>query len=385
MACPGSVALTCGLPEQTSDFADEGSVAHELAARCFRYGYPATHWLDEQFCLREGGKQWTFTQDMCDHVQTYVDYVHASAKELGGEILSEQRVSLERTLGLAEQGGTSDAVILNVATGVVKIIDLKFGRGEKVDASYDGKLNPQLGLYALGVLETITDLFGPVKKVQLAIVQPRLDHISEFEPDLDELGMLGINARNAVVLGTEAMVGDPAQYLHASEKACRWCPIKADCPKLRELVAGELASEFEVATTGTLSERYEQLELIEQYCTATRAALLDAIKAGRAPVGPDGRPYKLVAGRGGNRTWKDARMAGDVLAGLLGPAAYEPPTVITPAVADKALNKGRKVKTAMWNDFVAPLVTQPPGKPIIAYGSDERPEYTSATQEEFNV
>ena len=111
---------------------------------------------------------------------------------------------------------------------------------------------------------------------------------------------------------------------------------------------------------------------------------MNAVASGQAPIGPDGRPYKLVAGRGGHRAWKDARMAGDVLAGLLGPAAYEPPSVITPAVADKALNKGRKVKTAMWNDFIAPLVTQPPSKPIIALGSDERPEYTSATQEEFS-
>lgn len=38
MACPGSVALSEGLPDKSSEFADEGTDAHELAALCLSLG-----------------------------------------------------------------------------------------------------------------------------------------------------------------------------------------------------------------------------------------------------------------------------------------------------------------------------------------------------------
>ena len=350
--CPGSVALTLGLPEQSSKYADEGTAAHILANRALAHSRPCSFWLDEKVTLH--GHEWAFTEEMCSYVQTYVDYIHASAKELEAEVFPEQVVKLDKALGITEQFGTSDAVLLNIATGVVKITDLKYGRGEKVDASWpakpldlfqvvraegDRQVNPQLALYALGVLETITELFGPVERVLLAIVQPRLDHISEFELSVSELKEFMCQAQRAVASGMEAIVGDPTQYLKATEKGCRWCPVKADCPEMRRMVAGQLADEFEavrpISLGLSLSARFEQLELIEQYVGAVRDAMMAAITSGNAPVGPDGRPYKLVAGRGGHRAWKDAKMAGDVLSGLVGPAAYEPASVVSPAVADK--------------------------------------------------
>ncbi len=36
MQCPGSVALSYGAPDSSSEYADEGTAAHELAAMCLR-------------------------------------------------------------------------------------------------------------------------------------------------------------------------------------------------------------------------------------------------------------------------------------------------------------------------------------------------------------
>lgn len=39
MACPGSVRLSAGLPDESSPFAEEGTKAHELAEICLKQGY----------------------------------------------------------------------------------------------------------------------------------------------------------------------------------------------------------------------------------------------------------------------------------------------------------------------------------------------------------
>jgi hypothetical protein len=388
--CPGSVALCNGLPDESSTFAEEGSVAHELAARVFSYHvYPAAHWLNEQIQLTEGGKWWTFTQEMCDYVQMYVDNVRACAKETNSIILCEHRVSLYATLGISEQGGTPDAILYSMADQTVGIKDLKYGRGERVEASYDGEPNYQLALYALGAIESITSLLGPVKRIRLSIVQPRLDHISEHEISYDELMAFGVRARTAAQAAMDALCTDPKPYLSPSAAACRWCKVKASCPAILAATEAEVASEFGVTKPieigKTLGERYAALPLIRQYILAVEEATFAAVSSGQHVIGSDGLPMKLVAGTPGHRKWGNQQLAGEVLMGMIGPAAYEPAEVISPAAADKLINKGKKQKTVMWDEAVKPLIKQPPGKPTLALGSDERPEYTAAAAEEFSV
>lgn len=390
MRCPGSVALTNGLPDQMSDFADEGSVAHVIANRALVYHKPARSWEGEEVYLDwRPDKRWIVTPEMCDFVQVFVDYVYNTASEIDGIVLPEQRVQLDKTLGISDQGGTSDAVIYAVKRSILHVSDLKYGMGVKVDASYGGEINYQLGLYLLGTIETITDLFGPVEKLQVSVVQPRLDHISEFEITMDQLQAFALKARNAAHGAMMALTGDPTQYLHASEDACRWCPIKQDCPALAAYVAAEVAQEFGICqpiTTGrTLGERWAAIPLIQQYIKAVEEATYAAVAARQQVFGPDGQPMKFVQGRAGHRKWVNEEVAGQQLALIVGPAAYEQPSVVSPAIADKLINKGKKKKTPMWDQVVAPLITQPPGAPILALGSDERPEYTSASAEEFAV
>ena len=91
MPCPGSVALCAGLPRTSSIYADEGTAAHYLASRALVYEKPALFFLDET--VQIGERVWTFTQEMCDGVQIYLDYVAREAAAIGGTILAEQAVS----------------------------------------------------------------------------------------------------------------------------------------------------------------------------------------------------------------------------------------------------------------------------------------------------
>lgn len=45
MTCPGSVALTKDMPDTSSKFADEGTLAHALAERALRDGKDAKEYI----------------------------------------------------------------------------------------------------------------------------------------------------------------------------------------------------------------------------------------------------------------------------------------------------------------------------------------------------
>ena len=76
--------------------------------------------------------------------------------------------------------GTGDLVI--VADGVIEVIDFKSGRGVRVDAHR----NSQLMLYALGALLEFDPLYD-IHHVRMTIVQPRLNNLSSYEMEADEL------------------------------------------------------------------------------------------------------------------------------------------------------------------------------------------------------
>jgi hypothetical protein len=384
--CPGSLALSAGLPDFSSSYADEGTAAHILAARTLSYPH-----RNCDFFLGEtteiNGKVWEFTAEMCEAVQVYVTDVRARAK--GGRLFIEQKCELDEALGVPGQFGTSDAVILQ--PGRLTVVDLKYGRGERVDA----KENEQGMLYAAGAL-LIADLLADeeVSELEFVVCQPRLDHIDSWSFTREQLEDFLYRARNSVaeacvVIPLGAKV--PISYLNPGEKQCRWCKAKAACPALARKVQNEVHDDFQdiVAANATApidaALAIRVVPLIEQWCAAVRAAVMGAIHAGEQIIGPDGQPYKLVEGRKGHRKWRDPNAAAAALLGQLSvDKAYQPAEPITPAAAEKLL--GKKAQKAMWDDVFAPLITQGNGKPTLALGSDERPAFTfSADSTEFEV
>ncbi len=93
-------------------------------------------------------------------------------------VMVEQRLDFSNYV--KDGFGTGDLVI--VADDVLQVIDFKYGKGVTVSA----ELNPQMMLYALGALNLYGYLYD-IKTVKTAIVQPRLDNISEWEISVDEL------------------------------------------------------------------------------------------------------------------------------------------------------------------------------------------------------
>ena len=76
--------------------------------------------------------------------------------------------------------GTADAIVLNGDT--LNVVDLKYGMGVQVYAED----NPQGMLYALGAYAEVNHI-TEIKNVVITIVQPRLDHISEWSISVEDL------------------------------------------------------------------------------------------------------------------------------------------------------------------------------------------------------
>ena len=347
--CPGSVFAEKDYPETTSVFAEEGTAAHELAELLLRSDDELTLVGDViGLTLPESGV--VVTQDMLDYVQTYVDYVNA----ISGELFVEQRVDFSH---IAPDGfGTSDAIVINGDT--ITIVDLKYGKGVRVDADN----NTQGILYALGAVNDYGMLFN-IKTINIVIVQPRLDHISEWSIGIDELNRWGERLKQAAELtATENAPRVPG------EKQCQWCKAKATCPALNKLTESTLMTSFdnletskpETLTDEQLRIALDNKKLILAWFDAIETIVTDRLTGGNAFNG-----YKLVEGRS-NRAWRDEDATAKALIGVIDMDKLYISKLISPAQAEKELGKSRA-------ELLEDLITKPVGAPTLVPESDKRP------------
>lgn len=280
MSCPGSLAMEQGIPDQGSEFADEGTAAHFLASECLegehdakfffnrtiRVGPAETYWSDSSMAMAGVAyRAFIADADMCREVQKYVDAVRKAAQ--GGVLHVEQRLPIfgdkigavvldengEPLLGedgqpipVDAQFGTSDTVI--ELPGLLWIRDLKYGRGVQVFAEE----NEQLMLYALGALDEF-DLLGDIETVRVSIDQPRLNHSDTWECSVAHLREF---EQRAIIAGRLALriasdgptqrIGVDPFNLNPGPDQCRFCKAKATCPALRDQVLATVAGDFEV-------------------------------------------------------------------------------------------------------------------------------------------
>lgn len=369
--CPGSVSICRGIPNKSSEFSQWGTAAHSLAAVCLVNGVEPSKYLEEEL---DGI---TVDDEMVDCVAEYVAIVRQFAA--GNELFVEQRVGIEHITGEAGAGGTSDAIVF--APAEVSIIDLKGGRGVRVDAVN----NRQLMMYAHGALNDL-DLTGDIKRVHLVIVQPRLNHVSEWVISVEELNAEIEKIRQAA---EQTYLEDAPRV--PGEKQCRFCPAKATCPELRahvmatvaddfvdcsEPIAAQLAGRIDAAMDNhVLANCYAAIDAIQAWCKAIEERVYEQLNAGNNVPG-----FKLVAGRRGNRTWRDEDEAEQALKSMrLKSDEMYTRKVISPTNVEKLLKDSPR-KLAR----VAGLITQAEGRPTIAPATDKR-EAIQPIADQFDI
>jgi hypothetical protein len=325
--------------------------------------------------IEVNGKQYAVDESMANYVRAYVD----NARGLGGNLLVEQKLSIEHLTGEAGATGTADSVIILGDELVIR--DLKYGRGVHVDAAN----NKQLVMYASAALREYS-LLGDFTKIRVCIDQPRLAHASEAIYTVEELAAIEkeIQASAAQVASATkefAAVG-PAMSLNEwaerwctpSEEGCRWCRAKAACPALGAHIQKVIGAEFDAIveegtpaiTSDTLPEKMAAVGMIEDWCKAVRAEVERRLLAGEPVTG-----YKLVEGRRGARKWADAAEAEAVMRAIrLKVEEMFDLSLISPTSAEK-LTKTGAIGPRQWPRLQA-LIVQSNGSPSVAPVSDKR-------------
>lgn len=243
MACAGSLAMESGIEDQASSFAEEGTLAHALAAGCLEQEFDAAVFVGKPFSYMDHGKpkMATITQEMGQEVQKYLNAVRDYAQD--GELHVEQRLPFFAG-EIPDQFGTSDAVIINEAQRELVCMDLKYGRGVQVYAEQ----NEQLMLYALGALEEFGLLYE-FDTVLLVIHQPRLNHLDEWRvsvADLREFEQRALTAAKMALDLAEGVAPTEISHLAPGDDQCRFCKAKGTCPALRDKVLAGVAGDFDV-------------------------------------------------------------------------------------------------------------------------------------------
>lgn len=360
--------------EECSVYAEEGTAAHALAEIKLSYTFGKIGPLAYQEALDDWHNtpdyEKYYSQEFEEFVDDYVSFVVSQTDGLEHfHIYFEVKVNFSN---FVPQGfGTSDVII--VTDDMVHVIDLKFGQGVPVSAIN----NPQLRLYGLGAL----NLFPNSERVKMTINQPRLASCDTEELSKKELLDWAINV--VMPRAEEAIKGEGK--LQASEKACKFCKVRAKC-KARADQQLELArKEFEVDDLkANLAQNMSEEQIAEildiapafiDWFKDVQAYALGQLVQGRHIPG-----YKLVEGRS-IRQITDENKAIDILvdAGFKKEDLMSKPELLGISALEKVV--GKKNLAELLKDYIV----KPSGKLTLAPESDRRPAVNTLqlAQDEF--
>jgi len=137
LACTPSARLEALEPYTTSQYADEGTLAHRLADLFINYRLGRILQKDYKKKLALIEKDELYTGEMYDYCEGYAVYVLELFNSLkGAHIFTEEKVDLSSVV--PEGFGTVDIRI--VAGDKLYIIDFKYGKGLPVFAAQSAQL-----------------------------------------------------------------------------------------------------------------------------------------------------------------------------------------------------------------------------------------------------
>ena len=367
IACPPSVKLCEQFEDVESEYAKEGSLAHEIAELKVRKlidpGLTSRKFTAAMKKLKE---KELYQEEMQGYTDEYVEFIQEQmySYSTSPHIAVEQKVDFSEYV--PDGFGTADCILISNDT--LHVIDFKYGKGVPVSVEN----NKQLLLYALGAYLAYEMIF-PIAHIKTSIVQPRLANIDTWECSLDYLLEF---AKIAQEKATMALKGEGD--FNCGEH-CKFCKAKAIC-KERANVNLELAKyEFKAADQLTLEEIGEILEKAKDLAKwaedLKEYALSESLKGNEVPG------WKAVNGRG-SRSFKNTDEAIKVLVdnGIAEELLFER-KYLTLAQIEKTVGKKE------FNNLVGDLIVMNVGKPTLVEISDKREAITNKikAEDEFSV
>lgn len=369
LACTPSARLEEKFPDTTGEAAQEGAVAHALGEALIRYeaGIISEKQFNEEIAKIEKSK--FYNADMQELMEEYKDYVMeayqvAALRTPDAELIIEDRLDL--TKWVEEGFGTADAQI--IADGTLSIIDLKYGRGVRVEA--EG--NKQMMLYALGAVDKAS-IFYDIKEVTMTIYQPRLHNISTYALSVDELYKFAEEELKPKAAQAYEGMGDFAVGDH-----CRFCKAKPRCRAYADEQKKIAQYDFKNAEELSDDEIAEILEKADSVASWLKDvqdyALSEAVNNGVKFKG-----FKLVQGQSRRRYVNEDDVANRLIENGYPEAILYEKKLLSITAMEKAITKKK------FTELLSDLVEKPEGKPILVAESDKRPEWDrlEAAKEDF--
>lgn len=404
MVCEASIEAERGLPDSSSEFADEGTAAHEIASRCLEHEIDADDFANWGTSVARNGqvlivdpdtasaedlaliaaarplRSFPVDAEMVQAVQRFVDAV----RERGGDLFVEQR--LDYSQYVPDGFGRGDAISIN--NGTLYVDDLKYGKGVMVDAAeYPGSDlyelgthgNPQGMIYGLGALLGYDFMFE-IDRVVIGIHQPRLDHITEFEIGADDLKLW---AETQLVEAHRRTIptDDHTPKFVPGEKQCKFCKRGPTCvarasfnidtvldgfdlvpPKSDDLLdlADHIPAEGEtVISNEALAALLPLLDGVKAWTKAVQAHAQSLLENGETVPG-----YKLVP-KQTKRGWIDEDTAGKAVQRKVKAKGAWVKKLISPAELEKVVGKNHYLLSDKY-------VEKKGGGPTIAPEHDKR-------------
>lgn len=357
--CPGSVQMEDGIPDKESIYAQEGTLAHEMSELKLK------HYLDPKgfgkrklnAAIKKLKENELYQAEMESYTDTYVDFIKEKALSFPSNpyIEIEKRVDFSRWV---DGGfGTCDCILIHGST--LSIIDLKYGKGVPVSSEQ----NEQLILYALGAYDAFNLIYN-LDKIELNIVQPRINNFSTWEISLTELLLWG----DYFKVQAEKALGGNGELV-PSAKACKFCKARDICTARAE---NNLSLESEIKLKPNeipkdkLYEYISRGEDIAKWVADLKAYALDMCLKGE-----DVKGLKAVAGRT-SRSWTNQDEAiNKLIEGGIDEAIIYDKVPLTLAKLEKALGKQQ------FTTLVGDLVVTSEGKPTLVFENDKRPAITN--------
>jgi hypothetical protein len=355
--CTRAARFAEKLTRKQSDYADEGTLCHDIAADLINYRLKRLSRRVYLAKLAVHRSHRLYDElEMERHAEAFADYVlsiYDSYKLKGwADIYIETRVDYGHIV--PEGFGHLDVAIISPKT--IDIIDLKYGKGVPVSAT----VNPQLGLYAVGVIEeqSFTDVF---EKLNLHIFQPRIDNISVFNTTVADC----MRWANGTVKKKAALAYKGEGDFNAGTH-CRFCPAMPICDTAKarhmELAKYDFKLPYELDNDQVAEILLIGETLINWYTSVKEYAIAEARKGAKFSG------LKLVNGKS-NRRYVEGKS--DAIVKALIKAGYKKEQITKASIIgigemEKLLGKQGFAK------MLGKFTVKPPGAPTLVPESDSR-------------
>lgn len=350
LCCHPSARLEEGI-ESGSVYAAEGSAAHALAEAILS--------ANDKDAAKARASEF-YSEEMEREVAKYVEYVRDVVRVARVHTaMFEVRVPLDFIERRAS--GTADAVVLDYKSGVLHVIDLKYGKGVEVSAYK----NPQLMLYAYAATLAFDQkgLFG-YSTIKVHVAQPRIDNW-----DVYEISKADLETWVRKVVEPAAKLAWEGKGDLVTGDHCFFCKVKGRCRQWA-LEAKEQAVRVEHAaallTPAEVSESLSLLPSLKEWIKAIEEEAHKLMLNGESVVG-----FKLVESRGRRKIVDESALEAKLVAeGVDKESLYSKPEMLGITAIEAIV--GKKVMASMPEEIVAYM----PGKPTIVPDSDPRPAFS---------